>query len=248
MEEGSRVLVVDDDDGVLRLFERALAPSFDVVVARDGMEARKYLEKNDVACLVADHMMPGLTGVDLCRDACTLRPHAARVLVTASERIEDAADAVNIGHVHRFLSKPVRTADLVSVVKEAVRMSQLERENARLIAELKEKNALLEHAVESMVDSERMLELVVQERTKELRRANAELEMLALRDGLTGLYNHRFFQEALATELVRATRYETPVSLIFLDVDHFKNYNDQCGHPAGDEVLRQLARLLSATD
>jgi diguanylate cyclase (GGDEF)-like protein len=242
------VLVVDDDESIRKLFESALKGAWDVAVAADGNEARAYLVKNPVACVVADHMMPGLTGIDLCREAATLQPHAGRVLVTASERVKDLSDAVNVGRVHRFLTKPVRIAELLSVVADAVRVCDIERQNGQLVIELKDKNALLHKALAAVQESERRLEREVDERTQKLREANAELEKLALRDGLTGLYNHRFFQEALTTELARAARYGNAVSLVFLDVDHFKNYNDLCGHPAGDELLRQLARIIVATE
>lgn len=80
----------------------------------------------------------------------------------------------------------------------------------------------------------------------EMERVNAHLEALATVDGLTGLKNHRTFQERLAEEYARAARYNTPLSLVMLDVDHFKQYNDTFGHPAGDEVLKTVARLLRA--
>ena len=79
---------------------------------------------------------------------------------------------------------------------------------------------------------------------QELEAFNAELETLALRDGLTGLSNRRAFGQRLTLEMGRATRYGLPLSLLLLDVDHFKEYNDTFGHVAGDEVLRQLSRLL----
>lgn len=69
-------------------------------------------------------------------------------------------------------------------------------------------------------------------------------EKLAHTDGLTELYNYRFFQQLLAIELSRARRFQRPLALIMLDVDHFKSYNDLHGHQAGDGALRQLARLL----
>jgi len=77
-----------------------------------------------------------------------------------------------------------------------------------------------------------------------LAHANARLEDLATLDGLTGLKNHRAFQERLAEETGRARRYGTPLSLVMLDVDHFKGYNDAFGHPAGDEVLARVADIL----
>ena len=68
----------------------------------------------------------------------------------------------------------------------------------------------------------------------------------ATTDGLTGLANHRVFYERLGQELARAQRYGAPVSLLMIDIDDFKDLNDTRGHPAGDEALRRLGRLLSA--
>jgi len=73
---------------------------------------------------------------------------------------------------------------------------------------------------------------------------NEQLEDLSLRDPLTGAHNHRYFQEDLENEVSRALRYSTPVSMLMLDVDHFKEVNDQHGHPFGDEVLRDLVQLI----
>jgi len=73
---------------------------------------------------------------------------------------------------------------------------------------------------------------------------NARLHILAVTDGLTGLSNRRAFDESLQREFERARRYQTALSVLILDVDHFKDYNDTFGHPAGDLVLQQLARLL----
>ena len=67
---------------------------------------------------------------------------------------------------------------------------------------------------------------------------------LASTDGLTELYNHRTFQERLAQEVDRVNRYGRPLSLVMIDVDDFKSYNDMYGHPQGDIALRELARLL----
>src|SRR5690606_31823497 len=68
----------------------------------------------------------------------------------------------------------------------------------------------------------------------------------AQRDSLTRLYNHGHFQETLRAELERASRYSTPLSLILLDIDHFKRFNDTWGHQVGDKVLKQTALLLGA--
>jgi diguanylate cyclase (GGDEF)-like protein/PAS domain S-box-containing protein len=84
----------------------------------------------------------------------------------------------------------------------------------------------------------------LQRQHQQLEAANARLEMLAVRDGLTGLKNHRAFQERLEEEFERAHRYDMPLSLIIMDVDRFKQLNDALGHPAGDEVLKTVAWVL----
>ncbi len=70
------------------------------------------------------------------------------------------------------------------------------------------------------------------------------VERLSVTDGLTGLYNHRTFQERLQSELERGDRHKEPLSLLLLDIDHFKKINDTYGHPFGDRVLKTLAAEL----
>ncbi len=67
------------------------------------------------------------------------------------------------------------------------------------------------------------------------------------RDGLTGLYNHRHFQEMLCKEIGEALRYGRPLALLLFDVDFFKKVNDGYGHPAGDAVLKQIAHHVAQT-
>ncbi|MBI5047702.1 MAG: sensor domain-containing diguanylate cyclase [Deltaproteobacteria bacterium] len=71
-----------------------------------------------------------------------------------------------------------------------------------------------------------------------------ETKTLAITDGMTVLYNHRYFLECLSREFERANRYKRPLSLIMIDVDFFKKYNDTHGHPKGDDVLRGVAGIL----
>ncbi|HTP29399.1 MAG TPA: diguanylate cyclase, partial [Anaeromyxobacteraceae bacterium] len=77
-----------------------------------------------------------------------------------------------------------------------------------------------------------------------IRFSRAEIE--AITDGLTGLYNHRYLHERLDEELKRARRRKSPLSLLFIDCDHFKVYNDSHGHKAGDAALSQIARIIES--
>jgi diguanylate cyclase (GGDEF)-like protein len=75
--------------------------------------------------------------------------------------------------------------------------------------------------------------------------AHAQVERLAITDGLTGVYNHRRFQERLQEEFVRNARHPEPFSILMIDIDYFKKINDTFGHPAGDAVLKMIAKLLA---
>lgn len=72
-----------------------------------------------------------------------------------------------------------------------------------------------------------------------------KLEGLVNKDGLTGVYNHRYFQDELKTKIEISTRMEQSISMIFIDIDYFKHYNDLYGHQEGDEVLRAIGKILS---
>jgi diguanylate cyclase (GGDEF)-like protein len=79
---------------------------------------------------------------------------------------------------------------------------------------------------------------------KEIEMMKEEAIRLSYTDDLTGIYNHRFFIEQLTLEVERQRRYSTPLSLLMIDIDYFKHYNDTNGHLAGDQVLKAIAILI----
>jgi diguanylate cyclase (GGDEF)-like protein len=99
-----------------------------------------------------------------------------------------------------------------------------------------------------------LLGLVAAQTSMTLERASyfSKQEDLARCDGLTGLLNHRMFQEIIREEYNRVKRYGNPLSLVMLDIDHFKKFNDAYGHPVGDEVIKMVSRtiksMIRATD
>lgn len=137
-----------------------------------------------------------------------------------------------------FLDDAGQPCQYVSIRTEITRMKEAER---------------------MLQQSKEQLEITVQERTRELARANSELQSeierrrhleenlrnLAITDTLTGIYNRRKFDEALDSETNRAARYGTPLSLVMFDIDHFKRINDTRGHLVGDTILSTLAALVS---
>ena len=123
---------------------------------------------------------------------------------------------------------------------------RLEAQNEELIAsqnEIMNSQELLEAQNEELIAGQQ--ELILSQQA--LEEANARLHALATTDGLTGITNHRMFQETLHDEWRRFSREEPPLSLLLIDVDQFKAYNDTFGHPAGDAVLIQVAKILSDT-
>ncbi len=86
--------------------------------------------------------------------------------------------------------------------------------------------------------------LRIKELHESLQEKNRQLLEMANRDGLTGLYNHRYFQETLFKDFQRAVRYKESLSCIMFDIDHFKKFNDTYGHQTGDVVLKTLGGLI----
>lgn len=84
----------------------------------------------------------------------------------------------------------------------------------------------------------------LEQKIGELEKTKAKLRRLAVTDGLTGLFNYRAFRRQLHLEISRSDRFNLPVALLMMDIDHFKVYNDQFGHLNGDRVLKRFAKLL----
>ncbi|MCX7655234.1 MAG: diguanylate cyclase [Treponemataceae bacterium] len=101
------------------------------------------------------------------------------------------------------------------------------------------------YPVKEIEERNKVLERLVAEKTEELRRANEELNRLAIIDRLTGLYNRFKLEEVLRIEYERAERYGRIFSIILFDIDHFKKVNDTFGHPVGDQLLQQFAKIVS---
>jgi diguanylate cyclase (GGDEF)-like protein len=87
----------------------------------------------------------------------------------------------------------------------------------------------------------------LREGREELAAINVALETLSVTDGLTGLFNHKHLMQTLETEVARAQRHKHPLSVLMIDVDHFKQYNDRFGHQMGDKLLADVAALFKRT-
>jgi len=122
------------------------------------------------------------------------------------------------------------------------RIGELESTNARLERRARRSEAQLElarNALDEEVEKRKWNEA-------ELQRENLLLRIEAVRDPLTGLYNRRYLEESLAREESRAKRNGYPLSVMMIDIDHFKRYNDTYGHAAGDAVLRAVSNCMAS--
>jgi len=99
------------------------------------------------------------------------------------------------------------------------------------------------YPLKELANKTQLLEQMVSERTQELTQALKKIEMIAVTDNLTGIYNRRKFDEVLAYEIQRTKRFGEPMSIVLGDIDRFKKVNDRHGHLVGDEVLKIISRL-----
>ena len=116
----------------------------------------------------------------------------------------------------------------------------------RINLERRKRHEAQEQALAIQQQANLTLEMRVQERTDELERANEQLKAISLTDGLTHVANRRRFDEKLNDEWRRAQRHGHPLSLLMLDIDHFKRVNDELGHLVGDDCLTEVAALCAA--
>jgi diguanylate cyclase (GGDEF)-like protein len=241
------IICVDDEEGILTALRQQLGARFgrecEIAVAqsaKDALELVEELERDGeaLAVVIADQIMPGMKGVDFLEEVHRRSPDTTKVLLTGQAGLDAVVAAINRAGLNRYIPKPWDEPDLRLTVESLLKTFRLHRHNELLVGDLKRKNAELE--LERLSLEEKVLL-----RTSELEDANRRLSQLAVTDGLTGLFNHRHFQEQLRLSVERALRTGGRVAALMIDVDHFKKFNDREGHPGGDEALRAVARLLT---
>lgn len=215
-----RVLVVDDEVSLRELLSEVLTDDgYDVTTAGTAEEALQLFSEDPFPLVISDIRMPGMNGIDLLKKIKSEKEDTQVVIITSHASLDTAVTALREG-AYDYLIKPFEDLDVISaVVDRAMEKVRLVVENRILVEKLSINN-------------------------KELEEVNSVLREMAIRDGLTNLYNHRYFHESLAVEVARSQRYGREFSLVFFDVDYFKKYNDTHGHPKGDTVLETIGKLL----
>ncbi len=235
------LLVVDDEPYILPTIAALLANEFEVLTADSGEAAQQVLAARAVDIVLTDQRMPRMTGTQLLEWVRQHHPKTIRLLMTGYAELEDALEAINRGHVYHYLPKPWRTEELLQVLHNAAEKFLLERRSEHLMEELRRVNLELEERVAARTRELEEANHLLQHRTR-------ELEMLALTDDLTKLLNRRAIDDVARSELKRHARYPlSPVALGIVDADLFREINRLYLHPGGDEVLKGLARTLTAS-
>ena len=215
-----RVLVIDDDTSILGVIAEVLRDDgYAVTTATSGEEAIDLLNGDPFALVMSDIRLPGINGVAVLEHVKKSSPRTNVIMITSHASLETSIDAIKHG-AYDYLLKPFEDLSLISsAAKRAVDAFNLESDRSRLIRSLKLSN-------------------------KELARVNRVLHGLAIRDGLTDLFNHRYINEILEKHVAKAFIETADLSLIFVDVDNFKVFNDKYGHQSGDVILRELSSLM----
>ena len=226
---GINILIVDDDQDMGKLLEVYLKKLPEVKKINFSDTAQKTYEilnlsdpKTDarVDLIILDIILGEENGIEICRN---LKKHPGYkevpvIMITAQKDEKYLKKAFEAGAMD-YLKKPIKKIEFMARIKSAIRLR-------------KEIKARIER-------EKRLIEL-----SKELKKANQKLEKMALVDGLTGISNRRLFDQKIEEELKRAKRKQSTLSLIMIDIDNFKEYNDTYGHQQGDQCLKKIAKIL----
>lgn len=118
-----KILIVDDEPANLRLLERLFRREYQIVAATSGTEALELLQMHDVALIVSDQRMPGMTGIEFLKRAAEMRPHTVRIILTGYTDVNSLVEAINSGVVYKYVTKPWVNEDLQQTVIRAIEHS-----------------------------------------------------------------------------------------------------------------------------
>ncbi|HPQ69748.1 MAG TPA: response regulator [bacterium] len=147
------LLVVDDEENARTILRRVFNEDYNVLAVSSGAEALKMLEQQEVDVVVSDQRMPGMSGVELLTHIFERYPDVVRILTTAHEDLAAAIDAINQGHVHRYLTKPWDIDQLRAVIGDEISRKRLVAANKRLQEEVARANIELRNANEDLQDA-----------------------------------------------------------------------------------------------
>ncbi len=227
--DAAKILVVDDDQLVTEMLAEILeSGGYKVETVDNGMDAiSKFRDGSDIEVIISDMNMPEMDGNALIREIRKQDEDIPVIILTGNNAISVAIEAIRNG-ANDYLLKDENIQDtLILSVEKMLDKYRLKRQNLQLMEDLARKNGELEKL------------------NNELLQLNNKLTELSETDPLTQIYNRRKLFELLEVEISKSKRYLRPLSLLILDLDHFKKVNDTFGHDTGDEVLKTAANIIS---
>ncbi len=223
------ILIVDDTSDNLRLLSTILIKQgYNVRKAINGQMALKAVQTVVPDLILLDIMMPGMDGYEVCQHLKANQQTAEIpvIFLSALSEVFDKVKAFEVGGVD-YITRPFHFEEVLVRVQNQMALKAAEREIRKLNAQLEER---------------------IEERTRQLEIANAQLLEMALHDALTGLPNRTLFMKCLEQALNRPKADSVhQFAVLFLDCDRFKVVNDSLGHLVGDELLIAIARRLEAS-
>ncbi|MEO5333156.1 MAG: diguanylate cyclase [Magnetococcus sp. YQC-5] len=217
------ILLVDDQPEHIDVIKSVLDQHFIVKATVRSELVFQICSAGGIDLILLDVMMPGMNGYEVCRQ---LKNYPATreipvIFLTSKEGQDDEAVGLELGAVD-FIRKPSTPLVVLARCRNTIAFQRAKEDLFRNNAELEKKNI-------------------------QLQELNKTLKDLVTIDGLTGIPNRRRFDEYLLQEWNRALRDRSPISLIVMDIDYFKLFNDNYGHAAGDECLKKVAQTLAAS-
>lgn len=219
------VLLVDDQPLIGEAVRRALHEEAEINFHYCGnpSEAVAIAREMQPTVILQDLVMPAISGLELVRwyRADPMIKDTPIIVLSTKEEATVKSDAFRLG-ANDYLVKLPDRIELIARIRyhSTAYLSQIQRDEAYR---------------------------ALRRSQQELMEMNLELQRLTNVDGLTGLSNRRYFDEYFDTEWRHAMRVREPISLLMIDIDHFKQYNDNYGHLAGDEVLKTVAQAVRGT-
>lgn len=220
-----KVLMVEDSKVAIKAITGYLDDiGVQPLVAETGSAAIELykIERPDIILL--DIILPDINGYEVARQVRKLQGKddwTAIIFLSVMSKDDDLARGIEAGG-DDYLMKPVGRVVLQAKVAAMYRLVRMQRALVKLAEQLNQANEQLNHA-------------------------NQELHRVSMTDGLTGIANRRLFDESLVREWRRCARIQKPLSVVMLDVDYFKKFNDRYGHQAGDECLRAVAKEIAGS-